>query len=167
MKSTAQRVRKSKKLNLNMPYFLLARSKVLLKRSLGSWPEHLAQTHAWLKRRLWSPSCSAAAASTSWCSQRRGGGWSFGTSLNLRTAVLIPVATFLLQRVVTGGSMVRTRRNWTPGEKECARSPTPFWTLMVSHRNLAAFHLMGSCALWELGKRTQIWRRVDCADNVM
>lgn len=45
MKTTAQRVRENGKLNLNVSNFLLAGSKVLLKRSLDSWPEHLAQTH--------------------------------------------------------------------------------------------------------------------------
>lgn len=44
MKSTAHRVRKNEKLNLNMP-ISLAGSKVLLKKSLNRWPEHLAQTH--------------------------------------------------------------------------------------------------------------------------
>lgn len=46
MKTSAQRVRENGKLNLNVPNFLLAGSKVLLKRSLDSWPEHLAQTHS-------------------------------------------------------------------------------------------------------------------------
>lgn len=101
MKSTAQSVRENEKLNLNVPNFLLAGSKVLLRRPLDSWPELLAQTHGGRGGpevppplpRLWLHKSVLTV---------KGRGWCCGPSLSLRTVVLISVATSLLQRVIPG-----------------------------------------------------------------